>query len=219
MKQNMVVETVDSILVKEGMVEIIFLFHSKYLISQCCFCKKNMIPYTLKIYDFLLVFRFLSRKKKIVFDLKRVESVFTLSGILTIHIYFGRKRYLNECIGQWNFTHRRSKFQAIISYGYQTVRFVFGVQNFLEWSVWGSKCCIAWFVGIQHMSMDLGCNKVSFLYFCSVKYCQLSFTLNLVCPLGSQFWFLVKKNKKQSWSGNLNLLFNYQVTNNFLHEL
>ena len=62
-QDSMVDKTVDSILVKEGRVEITFLFHSNYLISQCCFYKKkNMIPYTLKLYDFLLVFRFLSRK-------------------------------------------------------------------------------------------------------------------------------------------------------------
>ena len=54
----MVDETVDSILVKEGRVEIT-LFHSKCLISDQ---KLMIIPYTLKIYDFLLVFRFLSRK-------------------------------------------------------------------------------------------------------------------------------------------------------------
>ena len=44
----MVDETVDSILVKEGGVEIIFLFHSNCLISQCCFYKEIMIPYTIK---------------------------------------------------------------------------------------------------------------------------------------------------------------------------
>ena len=55
----MVDETVDSILVKEGRVEITFLFHSKCLISDQ---KIMIILYTLKIYDFLLVFRFLSRK-------------------------------------------------------------------------------------------------------------------------------------------------------------
>ena len=37
----MVDETVDSILVKEGRVEITFLFHSNCLITQCCFYKKN----------------------------------------------------------------------------------------------------------------------------------------------------------------------------------
>ena len=55
-------ETVDSILVKEGGVEIIFLFHSICLISQFCFYQHIMIPYTLNIYDFLLVLRFLSWK-------------------------------------------------------------------------------------------------------------------------------------------------------------
>ena len=95
----MVNETVDSILVKKGRIEITFLFHSNCLITQCCFYqKKIMIPYTLKIYDFLLVFRFLSRKKKkkkkSASTSKRVESVYTFSGILTIHKYFGRlKRY------------------------------------------------------------------------------------------------------------------------------
>ena len=59
---DMVDETVDSILVREGRVEITFLYHSNCLILQCCFCKKIMIPYTLKIYDFLLVFCFLSLK-------------------------------------------------------------------------------------------------------------------------------------------------------------
>ena len=61
MKQDMVDETVDSILVKEGKVEITFLFHSKCSVSQRCFCQTIMIPCTLKIYDFLLAFRFLSR--------------------------------------------------------------------------------------------------------------------------------------------------------------
>ena len=55
-------ETVDSMLFKEGRVEIIFLFHSICLISQCCFCEHIMIPYTLNTYDFLLVLRFLSWK-------------------------------------------------------------------------------------------------------------------------------------------------------------
>ena len=35
MRQDMVDETVDSILVKEGRVEITFLFHSNCLISHC----------------------------------------------------------------------------------------------------------------------------------------------------------------------------------------
>ena len=35
----MVDETVDSILVKDGRVEITFLFHSNCLISQCCIKK------------------------------------------------------------------------------------------------------------------------------------------------------------------------------------
>ena len=56
-------ETVDSILVKEGRVEITFLFSFQQFLS------KIMIPYTLKLYDVLLVLRFLSRKK-IGFDLK-----------------------------------------------------------------------------------------------------------------------------------------------------
>ena len=63
MRQFMVGATVDSILVKEGRVEISFLFHSVCLISQCCFYQHTMIPYTLNIYDFLLVLRFLSWKK------------------------------------------------------------------------------------------------------------------------------------------------------------
>ena len=58
----MVGETVDSILFKEGRVEITFLFHSICLISQCCFYKHIMIPYTFNIYDFLRVLRFLSWK-------------------------------------------------------------------------------------------------------------------------------------------------------------
>ena len=41
----------------------------------------------IKIYDFLLVFRFLSRK--FGFDLKRVEFKYIFSGILTIHIHEG----------------------------------------------------------------------------------------------------------------------------------
>ena len=56
MRQFMVGETVDSILVKEGRFEIAFLFHSICLISQCCFYHYIMIPYILNIYDFLLVF-------------------------------------------------------------------------------------------------------------------------------------------------------------------
>ena len=65
MRQDMVDKTVDSILVKEVTirVEITCLFQSNCLISQCCFYQKIMFPYTLKIYDFLLLFRFLSRKK------------------------------------------------------------------------------------------------------------------------------------------------------------
>ena len=62
MRQAMADETVDSILAKEGRIEITFLFHSNCIISQCCSYRKIMILYTLKIYDFLLVFRFLSRK-------------------------------------------------------------------------------------------------------------------------------------------------------------
>ena len=49
----MVSETVDSILVKEGIC----------LISQCCFYQHSMIPHTLNIYGFLLVLRSLSWKK------------------------------------------------------------------------------------------------------------------------------------------------------------
>ena len=58
----MVDETVESILVTEDGVEVTSLFHSNCLISQCYFYQKVMIPYTLKIYNFLLLFRFLSRK-------------------------------------------------------------------------------------------------------------------------------------------------------------
>ena len=58
----MVDETVDSILVKEGSVEIALLFHFICLISQCCFYQYGMIPYTLNMYDFLLVLRFRSWK-------------------------------------------------------------------------------------------------------------------------------------------------------------
>ena len=60
MRQFMVGETVDSILVNEGRIEITFLFHSIYLIWQCCFYKKIMNLYILKRYDFFLVFHFLS---------------------------------------------------------------------------------------------------------------------------------------------------------------
>ena len=52
----MVGETLNSILVKEGRVEITFLFHSKIMYQLI------MIPYTLNIYDFLFVLRFLSWK-------------------------------------------------------------------------------------------------------------------------------------------------------------
>ena len=63
MRQFMAGETVDSILVKEGTVEITYLFHSICLISQYWSCQHLMIPYTLKICDFLqLVLRFLSWK-------------------------------------------------------------------------------------------------------------------------------------------------------------
>ena len=62
MRQDMVDETVDSILVKEGRVEITFLFHPLCLILQCGFYQHIMIPYTLNIYDFLLVLHFLSWK-------------------------------------------------------------------------------------------------------------------------------------------------------------
>ena len=54
----MVGETVDSILVKASRVEITFLFHSICLILQCCFYQHIMIPYTLNVYDFLLVYAF-----------------------------------------------------------------------------------------------------------------------------------------------------------------
>ena len=50
MKQFMEGETVDSILLKEGRVEITFLFPSICLISQCCFYQHIMIPYTFYIY-------------------------------------------------------------------------------------------------------------------------------------------------------------------------
>ena len=62
MRQFMVDETVDLILVKDDRAEFIFLFHSICLISQCCFYQQIMIPYTLNIYDFLLVLCFLSWK-------------------------------------------------------------------------------------------------------------------------------------------------------------
>ena len=65
MRQFMVGETVDSILVKVGRVEITFLSHSVCLILQFCFCQYIMIPYTLIIYDFLLVLFFLSRVKSV----------------------------------------------------------------------------------------------------------------------------------------------------------
>ena len=84
----MVGEIVDSILVKEGRVEITFLFHSICLISQCCFYQHIMISYSLNIYDFVLVFA-LSFIEKFVFDLKRIKSEYTFSVILTIHVYFG----------------------------------------------------------------------------------------------------------------------------------
>ena len=58
----MVGEIVDSVLVKKGRVEITYIFHSICLISQCCFYQHIMIPYTLDIYDFLLVLRFLAWK-------------------------------------------------------------------------------------------------------------------------------------------------------------
>ena len=54
----MVDETVYSILVKEGRVEITFLFHSNCIILQCCFYKEVMNPYTLKYMIFYLYFAF-----------------------------------------------------------------------------------------------------------------------------------------------------------------
>ena len=58
----MVDETVDLILVTEDGVEVTFLFHSNCLISQCYFYQKVIIPYTLKIYNFLLCFAFFHGK-------------------------------------------------------------------------------------------------------------------------------------------------------------
>ena len=75
----MVGETVDSILVKEGRVEITFLFHSICSVSQCCFYQHIMIPYTSNMYDFRLVLR-LSFMEKLGFDQKRVKSVYTLKA-------------------------------------------------------------------------------------------------------------------------------------------
>ena len=75
----MVHETADSILFKEGRVEITLLFHSNR------FCHKFMIIYTLKIYDYLLVLRFLSLKK-ISFDLKCVKSVYTFKQCYNTHV-------------------------------------------------------------------------------------------------------------------------------------
>ena len=61
----MVDETVDSILVKDGRVEITFLFHSNCLISQCCFYKENFDSIHIKIYMiFFLCFAFFHKKKK-----------------------------------------------------------------------------------------------------------------------------------------------------------
>ena len=65
MRQDLVDETVDSILVKEGRVEITFLFHSNCLISQCCFYKENHDSIHIKIYMiFFLCFAFFHEKKK-----------------------------------------------------------------------------------------------------------------------------------------------------------
>ena len=50
MRQDMVGETVDSIPVKEGRVEITFLFQSICLMLQCCFYQQIVIPYTLNLY-------------------------------------------------------------------------------------------------------------------------------------------------------------------------
>ena len=65
MRQDMVDETVDSILVKEGRIEITFLFHSNCLISQYCFYKENHDSIHIKIYMiFFLCFAFFHEKKK-----------------------------------------------------------------------------------------------------------------------------------------------------------
>ena len=58
MKQDIEGETVDSILVKEGRVEITFLFHSICVISQYCFYQNIMIPYTLKFMIVLKCYTF-----------------------------------------------------------------------------------------------------------------------------------------------------------------
>ena len=47
-EQDMLYETADSILVKEGRVEITQLFHLYCIISQFCFYHNFMIIYTLK---------------------------------------------------------------------------------------------------------------------------------------------------------------------------
>ena len=77
MRQNMVGETGDSILVKEGRVEIALLFHSSRFISQCSFYQNIMIPYTLKIYEFLLGFS-LSFTENFGFDLALTLALSTL---------------------------------------------------------------------------------------------------------------------------------------------
>ena len=91
----MVDETVDLILVKEGRVEITCLLHFNCLISQCCFYKKKSqdslhIKNTLHVFSSCVSFSF---TETFGFDLKRVESVYTFSVILTIHIYFGRRKW------------------------------------------------------------------------------------------------------------------------------
>ena len=68
MRQDMLDETVDSILIKEGSVEIT-LFHSNCLISQCCFYKKNHDSIHIKniLFSFGVT---LSLTEKFGFDLK-----------------------------------------------------------------------------------------------------------------------------------------------------
>ena len=81
----MVDETINSILVKEGGVEITFLFHSNCLMSHAIFIKKNHDS----IQIFFLCFAFCHGKSWL-----RPKNALNTCTLLTIHIYFGRrKRY------------------------------------------------------------------------------------------------------------------------------
>ena len=85
MRQDIADETVDSILVKEGRLEITFLSHANCLISQCCFYQSHDSIH-IKIYDFLLVFRFFFTENS-GFDQKNALNPCTLLAAFWQYTY------------------------------------------------------------------------------------------------------------------------------------